>query len=62
MRGATAISIQELAGHQDLATTLGYMHLAKGERERAIRLLDERPHVPVTNRSGVATEKSGGIV
>ncbi len=40
MRGAPALSIQKLAGHEDLATTLGYMHLAKGEEERAIRLLE----------------------
>lgn len=40
MRGAPALSIQRLAGHENLQTTLGYMHLAKGETERAIRLLD----------------------
>ncbi len=57
MRGATAISIQELAGHEDLSTTLGYMHLAKGECERAIRLLDERAHVPVTDRRGLKNGK-----
>jgi hypothetical protein len=37
MKGAPARSIQELAGQQ---TTLGYMHLAPGETERAIRLLE----------------------
>lgn len=40
MRGAPALSIQKLAGHKDLGTTLGYMHLANGETERAIRLLE----------------------
>jgi len=40
MRGAPALSIQRLAGHEHLQTTLGYMHLAQGETERAIRLLD----------------------
>ena len=30
MRGATALSIQQLAGHENLQTTLGYMHLAHG--------------------------------
>ena len=40
MRGAPALSIQRLAGHEDMQTTLGYMHLAQGETERAIRLLD----------------------
>jgi integrase len=43
MRGAPALAIQRLAGHQNLSTTLGYMHLADGEKERAIRLLDDRP-------------------
>ncbi len=41
MRGAPALSIQALAGHDDLATTLGYMHLAPGEGDRAIRLLEQ---------------------
>ena len=41
MRGAPALSIQRLAGHEHLQTTLGYMHLAQGETERAIRLLDQ---------------------
>ncbi|HYR19588.1 MAG TPA: site-specific integrase, partial [Myxococcales bacterium] len=40
MRGATAKSIQELAGHQHLSTTQRYMHLSPAARESAIRLLD----------------------
>ena len=40
MRGATAKSIQELAGHQHLSTTQRYMHLSPVARESAIRLLD----------------------
>jgi hypothetical protein len=40
MKGAPALSIRHLAGHEDLQTTLGYMHLAKGETERAIGLLE----------------------
>jgi hypothetical protein len=42
MNGAPALSIQHLAGHEDLQTTLGYMHLAKGDTERAIGLLETR--------------------
>jgi hypothetical protein len=34
MRSAPALSIQRLAGHENLQTTLGYMHLAQG-RDRA---------------------------
>ena len=40
MRGATAKSIQELAGHQHLSRTQRYMHLSPAARESAIRLLD----------------------
>ena len=50
MRGAPALSIQRLAGHEDMQTTLGYMHLAQGETERAIRLLDSPP--PVGDEAG----------
>ena len=32
--------LQRLAGHKNLQTTLGYMHLASGETGRAIRLLE----------------------
>ena len=40
MRAAPVRTIQELAGHQDIQTTLRYMHLVKGAREDAISLLD----------------------
>jgi integrase len=40
MRGAPARTIQQLAGHVDLATTQRYMHLQTGAEEAAIRLLD----------------------
>jgi integrase len=55
MRGAPALSIQRLAGHEDLQTTLGYMHLAKGETERAIRLLDEPFISPAVRANGNLT-------
>lgn len=42
MRGAPALSIQKLAGHQNMQTTLRYMHLAPGETHRAIALLEDR--------------------
>ena len=41
MRGAPARAIQELAGHQDLATTQRYMHLSPAAKDSAIRLLDQ---------------------
>ena len=40
MRGAPTVAIQRLAGHRDIATTTGYMHLAPSELTRAIGLLD----------------------
>jgi integrase len=43
MRGAPARAIQELAGHQDLATTQRYMHLSPAAIADAIRLLDAPP-------------------
>jgi site-specific recombinase XerD len=57
MKGAPALSIQKLAGHEDLQTTLGYMHLAHGETDRAIRLLEE-PHGRVNTAS--MAEVAGG--
>jgi integrase len=42
MRGAPAKAIQELAGHEDLTTTLRYMHLSPSAREGAIKLLNRR--------------------
>ncbi len=41
MRGAPARAIQELAGHQDLATTQRYMHVSPAALGAAIRLLDD---------------------
>ena len=46
MRGAPARAIQELAGHQDLATTQRYMHLSPAAIDGAIRLLDQRRTSP----------------
>jgi hypothetical protein len=43
MKGAPAKTIQELAGHQNLGTTLRYMHLSPAARESAIELLDGVP-------------------
>ena len=42
MKGATSKQIQALAGHESLSTTEGYMHLAPGQAELAIALLNPR--------------------
>jgi integrase len=52
MSGAPARAIQELAGHQDLATTQRYMHLSPVALDAAIRLLEMG-----TNTSRVTVEK-----
>jgi integrase len=57
MRGAPARAIQELAGHQDLATTQRYMHLSPAAVEGAIRLLDS-PRIPVGLGNIVATRST----
>lgn len=64
MRGAPARSIQELAGHRDLATTQRYMHLSPAAVVDAIRLL-VRPTLTVDRGDGVETgvadsEKASG--
>jgi hypothetical protein len=57
MRRAPARAIQELARHQDLATTQRYMHLSHAAVEGAIRLLDR--WVPSCGRGNmVATGSS----
>lgn len=43
MKGATSKQIQALAGHESLSTTEGYMHLAPGQAELAIALLNPPP-------------------
>ena len=42
MQGAPLKAIQELAGHQDIKTTMRYMHLAPQTLLDAISLLDDR--------------------
>jgi hypothetical protein len=42
MKGVPARTIQELAGHQNLTTTLRYMHLSPAAIESAIRTLESR--------------------
>jgi len=39
--GGSVRSMQELAGHQNLATTQRYMHLTLATLEATIRLLDQ---------------------
>jgi integrase len=45
MRGAPVMAIKELAGHKDISTTMGYMHLSPSAKRDAIGLLDRRANV-----------------
>jgi site-specific recombinase XerD len=42
-QGASGKAIQELAGHQELSVTQGYMHLSPETLGSSIKLLDSRP-------------------
>jgi integrase len=46
MRGGSARSIQELAGHQNLTTTQRYMHLTPATLEATVRLFDQAQNAP----------------
>lgn len=35
MRGATVMAVKELAGHRDVSTTMGYMHLSPSAKRNA---------------------------
>jgi integrase len=50
MKGAPIRTIQELAGHASITTTMGYMHLTPSAARAAIDLLD-----PVSSAPAVAT-------
>jgi integrase len=57
MRGAPARAIQQLAGHANLTTTQGYMHLSPAAIEGAIRLLDQA--APLGGRGDEGETASG---
>lgn len=46
MAGAPSRSIQELAGHASINTTMRYMHMVKGAADAAIALLDAPERAP----------------
>ena len=56
LRGS-AREIQELAGHQNLATTQRYMHLTPATLKATVRLLDQTENVPAVGDT-LETERS----
>ena len=52
MAGASVVTIQNLAGHQNLETTMGHMHLSPKATDEAMRLL-------TTSRESVASRGNG---
>jgi hypothetical protein len=55
MRGAPAKTMQELARHADLSTTMRYMHLSPASLEQAIHLLEQ----PVSTTSSATANRRG---
>jgi integrase len=69
MKNVPPRSIQELAGHADLTTTMRYMHLAKGSKEAAIAVFNmptgapkPAPEVEYPRSAGVAAGKTGVVL
>jgi site-specific recombinase XerC len=57
---ASGKAIQELAGHQEMSVTQGYMHLSPDALGSSIQLLDARPRL--VKRGGIgetASAKNG---
>ena len=54
--GATPKEIQELAGHQNIGTTMRYMHLSPSSRVTAIKLLDRARSRPLDEVRGDIVE------
>ncbi len=48
MKGAPVRTIQELAGHATITTTMGYMHLTPSAARAAVDLLERPIGVPAT--------------
>ena len=57
MRRGSVREIQELAGHQNLATTQRYMHLTPATLKATARLLDQTENVPAVGDT-LETERS----
>ena len=56
MANAPVRTIQDLAGHQSLTTTLRYMHLAQWAKHQAVELLGRRANVVAAVEPGAAAE------
>lgn len=59
MKGANAVTIKDLAGHQSLETTMRYMHLSPNHKTTAIALLDDRGTKTQNDDAATSSEKGG---
>ncbi len=57
MRGAPVRTIQELAGHASITTTMGYMHLTPSAAREAIALLESDRSGPPVDRGHASDGK-----
>jgi site-specific recombinase XerD len=64
MCGAPVMAIKELAGHRQISTTVGYMHLSPAAKESAIRLLDGSEfgnRLATSSETGTESTKSRAV-
>ncbi len=58
MRGAPLMAIKELAGHQQITTTMRYMHLSPSAKRDAIKLLEKATSEPQSSKNSCSEGKA----
>ncbi len=58
MQGVPVNAIKELAGHQDIKTTMRYLHLSPAAKDSAVAALDRRPATEMKFGDSLETKKA----